>query len=135
MTFSWDRLRIPVQEDLEDIEYINPAEAYRRQAVAINMASPLYAELEQVDAQLHKYDRIEKEVRRVILSRNINALKGTQTRTNEMIDAFVLEAAGDYEMANGTRKDIRLFLLKLRRKVSTLDARRDQLERRLVGFQ
>lgn len=134
MTF-WNKLTVPTQDEYLDVEYINPAEAYRRQADAINLAAPLYAELEVVDAQLSRASRVERELTRRILAQAMKGMKGVQTRTNELIDAFVLAEAERFRMDDGTVKDVRHHLLKMRRRIERLQVRKDKLERRLKAIQ
>jgi hypothetical protein len=130
----WDQLQIPIRPDddeLSDIEVINPAEAYRRQALAINLSGPLYAELELTDLWLRKAKRIESEIRRQILAQEMAGLKHTQTRTNDLVDAYILASAERFKSPTGKVKDIRPFLLRLRRRIERLEAQKERCERRL----
>lgn len=136
MSFDWHKLTIPTQTEYEDVEYVNPAEAYRKQVDAINLSAPVYAELETVDAWLARARRIEREVVRRVLAQEMNNIKGTQTRNSDMVDAFVLASAEFLEMEPGQpTKDARPFLLKIRRRIERLEARKETLERRLKAIQ
>lgn len=130
----WDSLKVPTQDQFDDIEYVNPAEAFRRQADAINLSSPLYEELETVEAWLTRARSIEKELIRRILAQNMTGLKSVQTRTNDLVDAFVLDAATRYQVA-GETKDISDSLLKLRRRIERYEGRKVRCERRLRAIQ
>jgi hypothetical protein len=130
----WDKLTLPTQDTYDDIEYVNPAEAYKRQVNAINLSSPLYAELELVSAWLGRAKRIEREITRRVLAQEMSNLKGTQTRTNDLVDAFILSASADFQIGNKI-KDIRPFLIKLRRKIDRLEVSKEKLERRLKAIE
>lgn len=131
----WGRLHLPTQDQHNDVEYVNPAEAYRKQVDAINLSSPLFAELEVVDALLKKTKRIENELTRRLLSQGMDGMKGVQTRTNDLVDAYVLAAAQTFRTDSNTIKDVSMLLLKLRRRASALETRKDKLERRIKSIQ
>jgi hypothetical protein len=130
----WNEFRLPEQQEHGDVEIINPADAYRKQAVAINMSGPLYAGLEVVEARLRRARRIEAEIERRILAQEADSMKGTQTRTNELVDAFILAAAENF-LHKGQLKDVRQLLLKWRRRIDKLEAEKLKLERRLRALQ
>lgn len=130
----WDRIYVPIQTEDEDVEAINPAEAYRRQAEAVNLSAPIYAELEVVDSLLKKAEHFESELTRVVLAHHMDSLKSVQTRTNDLVDAFVLAAAEKVPI-NGQIRDLRQHLLKIRRRIARLEARKAKLERRLKAIE
>lgn len=127
----WESLVLPTQDRYDDVEYANPADAYRLQIDAINTSSKLYAELEQVDEQLRKAELLEKEVVRAVLAQNMAEMKGTQTRTNDLVDAFVYAAAAHYKTAEGVEVNLQPRLRKIRRRITKLEHQKDLLERRL----
>jgi hypothetical protein len=126
----WDQYYLPEQNDRDDVEIINPAEAFRKQAVSVNLSGPIYAELEVVEAQLRRVQRAEAELQRRILAQQMDDLKGTQTRTNELVDAYVLSAAENFQL-EGRIRDVRRFVLRWRRRADRLQGRKALLERRL----
>lgn len=129
--FDWSKLRIPTLPIDDDyLDYVNPADAFKKQADAINMAAPLWEELEEVNIRLDKYTRLERELVRRILADNMSAMKGTQTRTSDLVDAFVLEAAKTFKTEEG-EKNVTRLLLRLRRNIEKMQSRKDLLERRL----
>lgn len=130
----WNRLYVPIQDEDLNVEAINPAEAYRRQAEAVNLSAPIYAELEVVDSLLRKAEHLESELTRVVLAHHMDSLKSVQTRTNDLVDAFVLSAAASVPI-NGKYRDLRPHLLKIRRRIARLTARKSKLERRLKAIE
>lgn len=126
----WNNYYIPVQDENPEAESINPADAFRRQAEVINFSGPLYAELEVVEAQLKRAQRVEDELKRRILAQGMADLSGTKTRTSDLVDAYVFTLAEWFEL-NGITRDIRPQLLRLRRRISRLEVKRDKIQRRL----
>jgi hypothetical protein len=129
----WSEINIPEQNEFVGADVVNPADAFRKQALVVNLSGPIYAELELVDRQLRKVDAAEKELIRRILAQQIDTINGTKTRTTDLIDAFVLASAEFFVQDNET-KDVRPYLIKWRRRISTLEARKAKLERRLKAL-
>lgn len=132
--FDWGKYSIPVQDDFLDVENINPAEAYRRQAWAINVSGPLFAELEQVDDQLSSIRTKEKRLRTKILSQNM-PLPSTSTRTNDLVDAFIYNKAENYSNEEGEIHDLRPYIDSMQKEIAVLENRRSTLERRLKAVE
>lgn len=130
----WLKYNIPVQDEYLELDSLNPADAYRKQADAINYAAPLYEYLEHIDFQLERVVRIEKELRSRILAQNM-PLPSSSTRTNELIDAFILNKSIVYITESGEIKDISNFLLKVSRKKSKLEYEKSKTERRLRALE
>lgn len=127
----WDKLNLPTQDLFDDIEYVNPNDAYRLQIDVLNKSSELYAELEEVDQKLQKAEAVEKELVRAILAQKMDDMKGTQTRTNDLVDAFVYAAAANYVTEEGETVNLQPKLRRLRRKIIILQDRKNKVERRI----
>jgi hypothetical protein len=132
-TDFWDNYYIPVQAEDVSVEPINPADAYRRQVQAINASGPLYAELEVIESRLSRLLAFEKGLARQVLAQNMDSLKGTQTRTGDLVDAFVL-AAGETFEHGGLLKDVRPKLLKARQRIEAMERRKLVIEKRLKAL-
>lgn len=130
----WKMHHLPVQDDFIDVESINPAEAFRRQADAINYAAPLYDELEKAEYKLERVNRVEKELRTRILAQHI-PVPSASTRTTDLVDAFVLAKSKAFTMPDGTIKDVSESLLLLVRKQSKLELQVHKLQRRLRALE
>jgi hypothetical protein len=130
----WDKYYIPVQNELFDIEEINPAEAYRRQAEAINLSGPIYAEIESIKDKLSRVIRIEKELRSRVLAQNIDRINST-LRGAELLEAFLLDAAKDFMMPDGTIRDVSETLIRLARRKQKYEHRVSQLMRRISAIE
>lgn len=131
----WTRVHyLPTQTDFLDLEEVNPAEAYRRQAVAINEAGPLYAELETVEEKLGRIDRALNSVKKRILSQNM-PVPSSSTRNNDLVDAFVLHCSKTYENSKGDVVDVSEKLIRMERHKSILESRRDKLSRRIRAIE
>lgn len=131
----WKKIhRLPMQQDFLDMEEINPAEAYRKQAEAINVAGPLYAELESLENRLNRVTTTQKSLKSQILAQNM-PISSTATRTNDLIDAFVLSAAKNFKDANGHTKDITDSMLNLEKLRSSLELRISQTARKLKALE
>lgn len=130
----WKMHHLPVQDDFVDVESINPAEAFRRQADAINYAAPLYDGLEKAEYTLERVNRVEKELRTRILSQHI-PVPSASTRTTDLVDAFVLAKSKAFTMPDGTIKDVSESLLLLVRKKSKLELQVHKLQRRLRALE
>ena len=130
----WKKYNLPVQDEFIDLDTINPAEAYRRQADAINYAAPLYDELEHLENMLERVQRVEKELRTKVLSQNM-PLPSSSTRTNELIDAFILNCATHFKLQNGETKDVTDILLNLIRRKFKLEHKKAIVERRLRALE
>lgn len=133
MSNFWSNYTLPTQDEIFGIEEINPAEAYRRQADAINLSGPVYAELERVEALLGRVIRVEKELRARVLSQNISRINST-LRGSEILDAFLLEAAVDFEMPDGSIRDVSENLVTLARRRQKYDSARAKLIRRITAL-
>lgn len=134
MSSFWNKYNLPVQDQYIDVDSINPAEAYRRQADAINYSAPLYAELESLEHRLERVLRVEKELRTKILAQNM-PLPSTSTRTNDLVDAFVLNNAPHFRMEDGTIRDVSSTLMKFAREKSKLLLAINKTERRLKALE
>lgn len=131
----WIRVHsLPVQDDFLDLEEINPADAYRKQAEAINAAGPLYAELESLENRFDRVNLTLKEIRGKLLSQNM-PLSSTATRTSELVDAFVLSAAENYRDEQGEIKNVQNSLLRMERLRGKLETRIAQVTRRLRAIE
>jgi hypothetical protein len=133
MSEFWKKYELPTQDDFFNIEEINPAEAYRRQADAINLSGPIYAKLEQVEASLGRVVRVEKELRSRILSQNIDRVNST-LRGAELLDAFLLDAAREFIMPDGSLKDVSEELSRLSRRRQKYETLRAKLLRRIAAL-
>ena len=128
----WQKYVLPTQEDFFDVETINPAEAYRKQAEAINLSGPLYAKIETAEAQLGRIIRVEKEIRSRILLQSW-PVPGS-IRTNELLNAYILENAENFITPDGYIRDAREFLLKLERRKQVLEADIKKFWRRIEAL-
>jgi len=115
----WEQYHLPSQEDYFDVEVINPAEAYRKQAEAINLSGPLYAEIEIAEAQLARILRVEKELRSRILLQNFPV--PSTVRNSELLNVYILENAKGFVTPDGYIRNVTETLL-------TLDRRKQKLE-------
>lgn len=134
MDSFWDMYKLPIQRDFLDVEEINPIEAFRRQADAINFAGPLYAELEVLDARMYRVSKIYKELRDRVLSQNM-PVPSSSTRTTDLVDAFILKCSHEFVTSNGEIKDISNNLLKLFRRKCKLEFKINRIERRLRALE
>lgn len=125
---------IPTQFDSYELEEINPAEAYRKQAEAINAAGPLYAELESLENRLHRVALTLQELRARILAQNM-PLSSTATRTTELVDSFVLHASTSYKNSEGVTSDVSQSLLRMVRLKSSLELKISHVTRRLRAIE
>lgn len=131
----WEKVYyLPVQHNRDDVESISLAEAYKAQAEVINRSGPLYAKLEKIQRALDKALWQEEHLRRKILSVEMVKLKGTQTRTSELVDAFVLHSAQAVEI-KGVVQDVRPGLEKLRKRIHTLRSKKEETERRIRALE
>lgn len=130
----WRSYTLPVQDEILELEEINPAEAFRRQADAINLAGPLYAELEHLRSRYTRVFKILKELRDRILSQNMPVPSGS-TRTNELVDAFIYSCAKDFVMPTGIKRDVSEDLFKLARKKLDLEFQITKAEGRLRALE
>jgi chromosome segregation ATPase len=130
----WSDFNIPIQDIDESMESINPAEAYRRQAIVVNKSAPLYAELEEKEEQLTKYKKLEKELRSRVLSQNM-PVPSSSTRTNDLVDAFIISCSKKYVNSEGEETDVSENLLELSRNIITLEADITKLERRIRALE
>ena len=134
MSSFWKKYEMPTQEDFFDVEEINPAEAYRRQADAINLSGPIYAELESIEAKLARVVRVEKELRIRVLSQNIDRVNST-LRSAELLDAFLVDAAQDFIMPDGVLRNVSEDLLILLRRRQKYEVRVKKLVRRISALE
>ena len=125
---------LPTQFDLYELEEINPAEAYRKQAEAINAAGPLYAELESLENRLQRVSMTLKELRARILAQNM-PLSSTATRTTELVDSFVLSASYEYTNSEGVTRNISDSMMKMERLKGSLELKIAQVTRRLRAIE
>lgn len=130
----WEIYTIPVQEDVIGFEPINPADAYRKQADAINQAGPIHAELEVLEARLHRVETIETELKRRILAQNM-PLPSSSTRTTELVEAYILHKAEEYLSTDGTIKDVSGYLSRLHVRRAGLQRSINKLQKRLRALQ
>lgn len=130
----WKQYKLPVQDAYFEVEEINPAEAFRRQADAINSAGPIYAEMEHLEARLYRISTVERELRTRVLAQNIGRIKST-FRSAELIDALILDAAVTFIMPNGQIRDVGENLLKLARRRLELESRLRRLNKRLQALE
>ena len=134
MSDFWNKYHVPVQDEIFGVENINPAEAYRRQAEAINLSGPIYAELEVVEKKLARVVQVEKELRSRILAQNMDRINST-LRGSELLDAFLLEAAQDFLMPDGTFRNVSENLVTLARRRQKYELQRSQLMRRITAIE
>lgn len=125
---------LPTQDQFLDLEEINPAEAYRKQAEAINEAGPLYAELESLENRHHRVQSTLKDLRSEVLSQNM-PVPSSSTRTTDLVDAFILSCSKNYKSPTGETKDISHSLRKMERVKSKLESRISQISRRLRAIE
>jgi len=131
----WKKYYIPLQTNfLEEFEDINPAEAYRRQAEVINMSGPIYAEIESLEARLHRVSKVENEIRTQILAQNLNNMKST-FRNSELIEAFILESAAQFYMPNGELRDVSVELIRMSRRRKNLEFKIKKLQKRIQALE
>lgn len=125
---------MPMQDEFIDLEEINPAEAYRKQAEAINAAGPLYAELESLENRYHRVSSTLKDLRSAILSQNM-PVPSSSTRTTDLVDAFILSCSKNYVTASGEIKDISSSLRKMEKLKYKLEYKISQVSRRLKAIE
>lgn len=130
----WNNYTLPTQDSFLDIEEINPAEAYRRQADAINLSGPIYAEIERLDARFYRISRVEKELRTRILAQNITNIKST-FRSSELLDAFIVHSAQKYVTDEGEIKDVSETVIRLGKRRQELDAKLKRLNKRIAALE
>jgi chromosome segregation ATPase len=130
----WKTYSLPIQDEFIDVDSVNVADAFRKQADAINMSGPIYAELEVLETRLERVLRIEKELKQKVLAQNM-PVHSASTRTNDLVDAFTLKCSETYEMADGSTKDISDMLVSLSRRRSKLEIRITHLQRRLKAIE
>jgi len=128
----WEKYTLPVQEDFFDVESINPAEAYRKQAEAINLSGPIYANIEIAEAQLGRIVRVEKELRSRILLQNYPV--PANVRNNELLNVYILESARSFITPEGYIRDVTEILLKLERRKQVLEEKIKKLWRRVQAL-
>lgn len=131
----WTRVHVlPTQDDFLDVENVNPADAYRKQADAINESGPLYAQLESLEQRLQRVDLVYKELRTKVLAQSM-PVPSSSTRTNDLVDAFILSQAKIFKTKEGMIKDISEMLVNLEKRKLKLEGEIAKVNRRLRAIE